>query len=176
MALPYIDTQRLSLVWLNLVPPSDILKLEAELIGSREIRGVSRSELTNRMTTNSGGLPEAQVTFCQMLQKGIGPDDGFRRKAVPSLLYRYFEQMQRSFRATYSMLKNGGRFALVVGHNHTVLKGERYDIDTPHHLANLAEYVGWHVDELLQLQTYQRYGYHTGNAVRAESLLFLRKR
>ena len=38
-ALPYIDTQRLSLVWLDLLPPSEILSLEARLVGSREIRG-----------------------------------------------------------------------------------------------------------------------------------------
>ena len=42
MALPYIDTQRLSLVWLGLVEPGGIAGLEAELIGSRELRGKVR--------------------------------------------------------------------------------------------------------------------------------------
>ena len=36
-ALPYIDTQRLSLVWLGLLHPSEILPLDSYLIGSREI-------------------------------------------------------------------------------------------------------------------------------------------
>ena len=35
-ALPYIDTQRLSLVWLNLISPNEIGTLDAKLTGSRE--------------------------------------------------------------------------------------------------------------------------------------------
>jgi len=30
------------------------------------------------------------------------------------------------------------------------------------------------VEELVSLQTYRRYGYHVGNAVRAETLVILR--
>ncbi len=44
-ALPYIDTQRLSLIWLGLAMPSKLLELEASLIGSREVRGDSRRGL-----------------------------------------------------------------------------------------------------------------------------------
>ena len=35
-ALPYIDTQRLSLVWLSMIEAKDIKNLETDLIGSRE--------------------------------------------------------------------------------------------------------------------------------------------
>lgn len=173
-ALPYIDTQRLSLVWLELLDTSRIHELEATLIGSREIRGSSRREAVDAQGSNSAGLPDREAEFCALLQQALGPSDGFRRKAVPSLLYRYFAAMRISFAAVRHTMKPGAPFGLVVGHNHTVLGGVRYDINTPAHLASLAENTGWTVEEILELQAYQRYGYHMKNAVSAESLIILR--
>ena len=63
MALPYIDTQRLSLVWLGLAEPGRIAGLEAELIGSRELRGSPRRSLEDALSSNSRGLPNAQAEF-----------------------------------------------------------------------------------------------------------------
>ena len=77
MALPYIDTQRLSLVWLNLIPPERVLGLEAELIGSREFRSRSRGELNGALLANEGRLPPAEASLCQELQGVLGDGDGF---------------------------------------------------------------------------------------------------
>lgn len=176
MALPYIDTQRLSLVWLGLLGANEILPLEADLIGSREMRGAARKVLRERLEGNSDSLPEDEFSLCQKLQRTIGQTDGFRRKAVPHLLYRYFSEMQAVFVSLRNQLKVGAPFALIVGHNHTILGGKRFDIDTPRHLASLAVHAGWQLDEILELQTYQRYGYHMDNAVAAESLILLRNR
>ena len=174
MALPYIDTQRLSLVWLDLLEPRRILGLEAQLIGSREFRGKSRTELDYTLGSNKDGLPETEAAFCRQLKEGVGKDDGFRRQAVPVLLYRYFASMQQSFRAIRKKMRSCAPFALIVGHNHSVLGGVRYDIDTPAHLASIASGCGWTVEEVIHLQTYHRYGYHMNNAIGAESLMILR--
>lgn len=174
MALPYIDTQRLSLVWIGLLTPADIPLLEAELIGSREFRGNARGRKVDALRENTDDLPETEAAFCRRLQESLNERDGFRRRAVPSLLYRYFASMQNSFRAIRGVMRHGAHFALIVGHNHTVLGGIRYDIDTPAHLTALAATAGWSVDELIPLQTYRRYGYHVSNAVRAETLVILR--
>jgi adenine-specific DNA methylase len=176
MALPYIDTQRLSLVWLGLLDVSCILSLEAELIGSRELRGASKRSLVEKFECNASNLPLQTAAFCAMLQRMIGQTDGFRRRAVPMLLYRYFTAMRDSFQSISKLLKPSAPFALVVGHNHTVLGGTRIEIDTPSHLVQIAEDAGWQVRELLHLQTYQRYGYHMENAVSTETLIMLRNR
>lgn len=176
MALPYIDTQRLSLVWLRLVTPEALLPLEAALIGSRETRGSAKRDWQARLEDNGADLPAAQFHYCRELAGNLAPTDGFRRKAVPTLLYRYFAAMRSSFEAVASRLASGAPYGLIVGHNHTVLGGVRHDIDNPRHLADLAASVGWRVEELLTLQTYQRYGYHQSNAVNAETLLLLRNR
>jgi site-specific DNA-methyltransferase (cytosine-N4-specific) len=175
MALPYIDTQRLSLVWLGLSLPSDIQKLEANLVGSRETRGTSRRELDMLLSANDSDLPAQEYRLCRQLASSLCPTDGFRRRAVPGLLYRYFKAMLASFQTVRERVKPGAPYALVVGHNHTILGGKRFDIDTPMHLASLAQSTGWLVDEMIPLQTYQRYGYHMDNAVASETLLLLRR-
>ena len=174
MALPYIDTHRLSLVWLGLIEPERIRSLESELIGSREIYGRDGARVIQDMRRNEKGLPESEFEFCNMLQSSIGESDGFRRRAVPALLYRYFVSMQRSFRAIRSVARPGAPFALIVGQNHSVLGGVRREINTPSHLTNIAENVGWSVEESIPIQTYRRYGYHMNNAVNSETLIIIR--
>jgi site-specific DNA-methyltransferase (cytosine-N4-specific) len=176
MALPYIDTQRLSLVWLRLIMPERVLRLEAELIGSRELSGSNRRTLREEMQSNAAGVSTAELDFCLKLEHSIGPTDGFRREVVPVLLYRYFASMKKSFETVLRLLKHGGRYGLIVGHNHTVLGGVKYDINTPAHLANIAADSGWTIDEAIPLQTYRRYGYHADNAVRAETLILCSKK
>lgn len=173
-ALPYIDTQRLSLVWLELITPSEILSLEAQLVGSREVRAQSKKDLRRHLMENSAALPDVQANYCRQLQRALSPEDGFRRQAVPLLLYRYFDGMVRVFRAVHSCVKKNAPFALIVGGNHTVLGGERFDINTPKHLADLAVANGWFHMETIPLQTYQRYGYHMSNAVGSEALVIVR--
>lgn len=173
-ALPYIDTQRLSLVWLGLLPPSELLRLDACLIGSREVRGEPKKDLLLALLKNRSGLPKAQAEYCCMLQAALSSDDGFRRQALPLLLYRYFASMAESFSAVKACMKKNAPFALIVGRNHSVLSGKRFDIDTPHHLAQLACANGWSHEETIPLQTYHRYGYHMSNAVNSECLVLLR--
>jgi site-specific DNA-methyltransferase (cytosine-N4-specific) len=174
MALPYVDTQRLSLVWLGLLDPKLVPQLETDLIGSRETRGKALSAMQDDLRRNDGDLPEEEWALCQRLQAAVQESDGFRRRAVPALLYRYFCRMRTAFESIRGLVKSEAPFALIVGHNHTTLGSARYDIDTPSHLASLASGVGWRIAEHIPLETYQRYGYHVSNAVKAETLLILR--
>lgn len=173
-ALPYIDTQRLSLVWLRLLSPDNIGHVEADLTGSREMTTRAKRSAAAALASNTAGLPDAEASFCRDLQGALTDKDGFRRQAVPVLLYRYFDQMAQTFRAVAANVKPSAPFALIVGHNHTTLGGKRFDINTPKHLASLAEQSGWRVDELTPLQAYQRFGLHASNAVREETLIVLR--
>lgn len=175
-ALPYIDTQRLSLVWLGLLAPSDILSLEAELVGSREIRGQSKKTLLTALESNDARLPCTEADLCVRLQHALSESDGFRRQVVPRLLYRYFSGMSDAFASVRRLVKLNAPFGLIVGGNHTVLGGTRFDINTPQHLANLAAARGWQHVETIPLQTYQRYGLHMNNATTTEAMVILRAR
>jgi site-specific DNA-methyltransferase (cytosine-N4-specific) len=173
-ALPYIDTQRLSLVWIGLVPPQEIRELEATVLGSREIaRG--RSMLEIEMKDNAAQLPDEVFKFCGILARSVRKTDGFRRQAVPFLLYRYLSGMKSTFSNLYTNLRKGGKMAWVVGVNQTTLGGVPIVIDTPDLLSRLADDAGFVVEEPIRLQTYHRYGVHQKNAIREESILLFRR-
>ena len=174
-ALPYIDTQRLSLVWLGLIEAVQINPLEEALIGSREFKKVTFNSWIEKMRSNYDNIPEDIFAFCNHLQTTLSSTDGFRRQAVPSLLYRYFSDMQKAFTNVLYMMKDNGLFALVVGHNQTTIGGIKHSIDTPTLLTQVAEHVGWTVTEITKLQAYQRYSLHSSNGINEESLIVLKK-
>jgi len=173
-ALPYIDTQRLSLVWLELISPSSIRHTEETLVGSREASKSELSVLASALKHNEANLPDDIIDYCRLLLHHVSDKDGFRRKAVPILLYRYFSDMVKTFSTVRKAIKKGGIYALIVGTNRTTLGGTLFRIDTPRHLARLGEYAGWSVIELLPLETYKRYGLHSVNAVQDETLMVLK--
>jgi hypothetical protein len=174
MALPYIDTQRLSLVWLGLVTPAELPALQAQLTGSREFSG-GRIEWGERLNDNVDKIPIQPWRFCRELFRSVGTADGFRRNAVPRLLYRYLSGMREAFVAVAELLAPRSRYYLIVGHNHTTLNGTRIDIDTPTLLTQLLDGTGLRLERRQELQTYQRYGLHQRNAVNREELLILQK-
>jgi hypothetical protein len=54
------------LVWFGLIPASQILPLESQLVGSREMRGSGKKSLIEDLKMNRIGLPDKQATYCQM--------------------------------------------------------------------------------------------------------------
>ena len=174
-ALPYIDTQRLSIVWMGLCEPGNISKLQSVLIGSREINTKDKRAVENSLRLNEDRLPQNIIDLCLHLNQSFIDTDGFRKRAVPILLYRYFSDMSKMFKNVLNALKPNCKFALVVGHNHTVIGGTRYDINTPQLLVDVAIQCGWIHDRTISLDVYNRYGLHQNNAIENESLIIFRK-
>lgn len=176
-ALPYIDTQRLSLVFLGLIGADEIGFTERSLIGTREITRGERSKIEQAMEKNSERLPVQCLLLCQELRESLDKNkDGFRRQNVPALIYKYFANMASTFREVCKLLRTGAPFALVVGRNRTYIGGQTFIIDTPRFLALLAEDNGFVVQEIIEMDTYQRFDVHQVNSIRSESLLVLRRR
>lgn len=176
-ALPYIDTQRLSLCLLGQISSKDILRLEGELIGTREINGSRRREL-EELLNKSGAhpMPKSVTNLCRrMLELTSCPGNGFRRRNMPALIFQYFSEMGQVFRNVYSVMQSGGTFALVVGQNRTMLGGKPIVIDTPQLLAEVAAANGWRPRAVLELDTYQRFDMHRRNSIKTESLVLLER-
>ncbi len=138
-------------------------------MGSRE-RRAAEADCAQRIEKNSEQLPEKVIRFCRELSRAIGPDDGFRRRAMPGLIYRYFADMKQVFFTLSHTIKKQGHLAFVVGSNHTTLGGRRFQIRTPTLLAAVAAPFGFRVLERIELQTYHRYELHRKNAIRTEDL------
>jgi len=174
-ALPYIDTQRLSLCLLGLIQSSGIRAAERSLIGNREISNSERLILEEHIANNVTRLPQGVIQFCiNLLQAADHESHGFRRRNIPSLTYNYFVQMAETFNAVRKLVRSGGYYVLVVGRNKTSLQGREIIIDTPSLLGELSEYCGWTIVETVSLDTYKRYGVHQRNSIRDEVLLILR--
>ena len=176
-ALPYIDTDRLSVVALGLADSSELLALERSLIGSREWTRAEQLEWDLHRLANRSNLPDAVTTVVSNISAlNEGSDAGFRRRAVASLLYRYFARMGSSLDRWRAVLAPGESAVLIVGHNHTTAGGERIAIPTPELLGYVAETRGFDVHEIIKLETWPRYGLHSANAVPGEDALVLRRR
>lgn len=174
-ALPYIDTQRLSIVWLELDSPKKIRELECSLIGSREVLSKEEREaLLRDMKQNCRNLSPEVMDLCNRLQDSLTPNDGFRKQHTPLLLYKYFHEMSQMFHSVYRLLKIEAYFCLVVGCNKTSIGGSQ-TIDTPSLLAAEAVRAGFNLIEVIPLETYQRYGIHAKQSITSESLIILRK-
>ena len=137
-ALPYIDTQRLSLALLDLATPQEIRRLDGALVGSREVSNRDRIDLESKINTNSAKLPDEIWKVCTNLMAAYCPDiDGFRRQNTPAVVYRYFSGMAEVMATATECIRSGGHLAFVVGPNRTSLGGEKF----PHRHARDASYV-----------------------------------
>lgn len=173
-ALPYIDTQRLSLVLLGFIKATEIMPTDRTLIGSREITTNTRHVLESELEANEAKLPQPIHGFLtDLLDRVRESDVGFRRQNRPALLYKYFADMKKMFSAIHRSLRPEAPFALIVGTNRTRLDGEEIVIPTPEFLVDIALSAGFSDAHLEQLDTYQRYDLHRANSIASESLLIL---
>lgn len=171
-ALPYIDTQRLSLVLLGLVKADAVADTERALIGARELTSAERRILEEEIRVGTGVLPAAVITLCRdMLCAAERPGNGFRRQNTPALLFRYCRDMAAFFRAMRPAMKPGAPVALVIGRNRTTLGGQEFSIDTPALLVAIAKHCGYRFVREEPMDTYPRYDMHQRNAINAETLV-----
>jgi site-specific DNA-methyltransferase (cytosine-N4-specific) len=174
-ALPYIDTQRLSLCLLGLIDSRQIRITEKMLIGNREISNLERCQLEKSLQVNEAQLPGDVFTFCKkLLALSDHHEHGFRKRNVPALVFKYFWQMAEMFESMRKVIRRDGKYALLVGFNKTTLNGSEVLIDTPQFLASVAASRGWTIEETHNFETYQRFDIHKKNSIRREVLLILR--
>lgn len=175
-AMPYLDTQRLSLALLGMIRSRELRRSEKTMIGNREIQDKERGEFAFQIRHNAAALPESVIAFCRrLLELADHKTHGFRRLNVPALAYKYLVDMGSMFASVLSVMRSNGRYGLLVGRNSTTLRGEEILIDTPQLLADVAASRGWEVDETLSFETYHRYDVHQSNSIREEVLLILRR-
>jgi site-specific DNA-methyltransferase (cytosine-N4-specific) len=172
-ALPYIDTDRLSMIALGLCKAPALRRLEASLVGSREWNKSEQRRWDDLLSLNHSGLPDQVLSLCRIIQDSNGGSAGFRKRAVPSLLYRYFAQMSVVFGQLRAALHAGERAVFIVGVNRTGRGRDAIVIETPQLLGHVAAQSGFAIDELIRLETWPRYGLHHENGVAGESALVL---
>ena len=175
-ALPYLDTDRLSLCYLGLLPRPEHRSRDQMMIGNREVTERTRRLYLSKLETNRALLPEPVCSLIRYIGNlNENTDVGFRRKNLPALLSNYFFDMRDVLSGIYKVLKPGGNAFVVVGNNHTIAGGERVDIETARLLAETAKMAGFEVLPSLSMDMLASRDIFKKNAVVTEEILFLRK-
>ncbi len=175
-ALPYLDTDRLSLCFLGLLARPEHRQRDQHMIGNREITDKIRRQYWERFTSNEHRSPASIRSLISKIKTlNESADVGFRRRNLPSLLYKYFDDMRQVLLGTLAVLKPGSSAFVVVGNNHTIAGGKRVEIMTVKLLADLAESVGFRLQEEIPMEMLISREIFKKNAIDSESILHLRK-
>lgn len=177
-ALPYLDTDRLSILYLGLLTRSEQRRRDYQMIGNREITEKMRREFWEHFQEMKQNLPTSVAVLIEKinaLNSAAGSEAGFRRKNLPALLGKYFSDMTKTLKGIYKILKPGAPAYIVIGNNHTVAGGEKVEIETAELLSKIAETTGFEIGEHIAMEMLTSREIFKKNAVASEKILCLRR-
>jgi len=174
-ALPYLDTDRLSLCYLGLLSRPRHRQRDQHMIGNREISEKQRSLYWNAFQTEREKLPPSASALVQKVSTlNSKIEVGFRRRNLPALLTKYFMDMQKVFAGMVAVLRPGSPAYVVIGNNHTIAGGERVEIETANLLVDIAKAVGMVSERRIPMEMLVSRDIFRKNAVASEEILCFR--
>ena len=178
-ALPYIDTDRLSLYVFGFVNKNNFRELEESLIGNREITKTKREQLDKELESNfqDSILPKEIIDLLKYIYfLNKNSDVGFRRKNTAALLYKYFYDMNTSLYQISKSLKKKSMAFFVVGDNKTRASDENITIPTADFISLIAKNNKFELVEKIDLSVQKSYSIHSKNSINTESVLVFQRR
>ena len=175
-ALPYIDTDRLSLVYLGLLPREAHRTRDTLMIGNREITTRWRTEQWAFYHENKSMLPRSTQALIERIDRLNRPETvGFRRRNLAALLSKYFFDMRQVMQQTLMLLRPGGVMFFVVGNNRTTAGNQPVEIRTTDHLIEVAKGTGFRVEGSMSMDMLISRDIFRRNAVPSEQIVRLEK-
>lgn len=172
-ALPYIDTDRLSLTFIGLLPRSKHRTREFLMIGNREVSEKQRQELWDQYLSRYNELPECVRSIIETIALvNHNGEVGFRRRNLPALLGKYFLDMTDAMRNARKMMKPGSYAFYIVGNNSTFINEERIEIETDQFLWEIGEKVGWTKKKIIPMDLLHSRDIFKNNKGTSESILW----
>ena len=142
-ALPYLDTDRLSLYFLNLIPRKHHKQYDINMIGNREITKSLRDHYLELFIKEKHILTEEIASLIEEIDHlNNSSNVGFRRKNLSALLSKYFFSMNDVLKTFKVLLRKNAYAFVIVGNNHTIAGNKRIAINTNNLLANLGKSIG----------------------------------
>lgn len=175
-ALPYIDTDRLSLLTLLGLSGSSRKPLDHGLTGSREISLSERRRIEN-LQDGGIGLPEYCRAFLADMGSRLAKDStaGFRKLNMPALMTRYLIDMEAALRNAYMMCKPAGHAMIVIGDNRIQIGGQNLLIPTTDLVESVALGTGFQSSERIDISVTTENMMHQKNAITKNVVLHFRK-
>lgn len=175
-ALPYVDTDRLSLAAVFGFGARDRKSIEAAMIGSREITERERVAWEERLHEGeTTTLPSAVLDFLAQYRAAVSADPtaGFRRRQAPAVLLRYFQSMGAVLGNLKPRMATGGPCWLVLGDSRSTVGGQLWKIPTIDHVAEIGLHLGFRVIERIPITVTRENVLHARNAITRNEILQL---
>lgn len=174
-ALPYIDTDRLSLSAVFSFTTSDRREFERQMIGSRDISNPDRKSIERQVrdVPHEIGLPDSTITFLQSYLDAVSRDDaaGFRKLQAPSVLARYFMAMNDVFQNFVPRLAKGADVWMVLGDSRSKVSGHWWAIPTVDEIAAIGKNAGLDLYESLPISVTREDVMHSRNTITKNQIL-----
>jgi DNA modification methylase len=176
-ALPYIDTDRLSLLVLFGLTAADRRPLEFRLSGSREIARRDRENYEKLLCDSTlTALPKTVTDFIRNLHNSINNANvGFRRQNLPSLLVRFFLDMEQVLRNCFNVIRNGGEAMVVIGDNNTTIADSVINIPTAKLISCLGQHLGFMLREEIPITVTRENLLHSKHSITENVVLRFKK-
>jgi DNA modification methylase len=177
-ALPYIDTDRLSILLLLGLNSRGRSAIEASLIGTREINRKKRDEL-DRMIDGEDfegiASPLARSIIREVRERNCASDGGFRKQNTAALLYTYFRDMSRVLQNLDRVLREGASAFFVIGDNKTVAGGKEIRIESALVLQEIGLSLGWRRVDTIPITVTTENRFHVKNSITQNKILWFQK-
>lgn len=175
-ALPYLDTDRLSLCYLGLLARPEHRHRDKAMIGNREVSEKIRKEYWDKYQLEKARLPASVTDLIDNVHTlNSGTTVGFRRRNLPALLSKYFFDMTDVIDGMRIALKPGHFAFVVVGNNHTIAGGHRVEIQTASLLQDIAAGLGFEVASPLSMEMLVSRDIFKSNAMASEEIIVFKK-
>lgn len=175
-ALPYVDTDRLSLAAIFGFGSHDRKIIESTMIGSREITERDRAACDERLQRRDATrLPQATLEFLGRYREAVAADSnaGFRRRQAPAVLLRYFQSMSAVLANVKAHMTTGGPCWLVLGDSRSTVGGRLWRIPTIDHTAAIGEHHGFRVIDRIPITVTREDVLHARNSITRNEILQL---
>lgn len=174
-ALPYVDTDRLSLAAVFGYSAPARRPLERTMIGSREIGGRDRAAFESILDTRCEALPLSTTSFLADYRDAVAADStaGFRRRQAPAVLLRYFLAMHDVLTNVAAHLARGANCWLVLGDSRSTIGGQSWTIPTVDEVASIAQRCGLHLRDRLPITVTREDVLHSRHAITRNEILQL---
>lgn len=177
-ALPYIDTDRLSILLLLGMGTSGRGRIEESLTGSREISRSSKTAVEGKIDAGDFGpltSQTARAIITEVRQRNLGSNGGFRKQNMGALLYRYFCDMTAVMTNLDAVLRPGGSAFVVIGDNKTEAGEKTVAIQSGLALQEMGQSVGWQLMDVIPITVTTEDRLHSKNSITANDIIFFRK-
>jgi len=135
-----------------------------------------RRQLEQVIEGGKNGLPEGVREYLKDFHRLVsGANVGFRRRNMPALLQRFFQDMAAVLRNCHYVLRPGGDAMIVIGDNQMRIENDYERIPTTDFMQEIAVDCGLELLERIDISVTTENLVHIKNAITENVVLWLHK-